>query len=673
MSMKQLDVDKVHEAIDITIQALHEKENQMRDVEVALNNFINLEDAFRGQGGQAIRNFYATCHIPFIQFFRLFMHDYEHTLQQIKQSLDIVEPASGGFIDQAFIENDVQDGLDRVSKTTMALTDSVNDTLRSIQDIISIPLIDDSDVQQAIHVAKREANTTVDKVLQFDHMGTASLQYIKESLRTLSKYVMEMHGAMDSGHLSVKGFSADQLQHLPTHGTLTEVLENRASQVTELTGSYPKQRLNVLDRTSLDALARIRKIRKMQEHREKIEKIYTDVTKNGPGALQKGKQYLKDFGMISSRILLSNATIKKESWWDKTVSNTSYAVNKSLESFGILYDDFRYGLKERNEKKFDSVYDFANYISVGAWGGYNDTVLYWQEQALEDPSLYNISNFVTIGAVDTFKNAANPDEPFSPEHWSSFLGVAAMTGGGAAGSTVGRTVGTSAGGAGVTGGTAGGGAGATGGAIVSNSARVVSTTAAKNGTRSGIMTQIKSNAGQAFNHVKSEGNALASQVKDVLDSNSPQFSTNYGGISSDITSPIVRSHIDGDGKGSGTGNKGKNISHPVLDNTRSGSALKNPDGQHGFNDIIDNYTLQAKEFDIVGGDGVKRQLYQIEGGMKYYDFKDIYNTNLKINERITSVKDQTGVFEWIVDPTNGVTHRRFIPNGQITGSPNQRP
>ncbi|WP_078579613.1 T7SS effector LXG polymorphic toxin [Salipaludibacillus agaradhaerens] len=336
MSMKQLDVDKVHEAIDITIQALHEKENQMRDVEVALNNFINLEDAFRGQGGQAIRNFYATCHIPFIQFFRLFMHDYEHTLQQIKQSLDIVEPASGGFIDQAFIENDVQDGLDRVSKTTMSLTDSVNDTLRSIQDIISIPLIDDSDVQQAIHVAKREANATVDKVLQFDHMGTASLQYIKESLRTLSKYVMEMHGAMDSGHLSVKGFSVDQLQHLPTHGTLTEVLENRASQVAELTGSYPKQRLNVLDRTSLNALARIRKIRKMQEHREKFEKIYTDVTKNGPGALQKGKQYLKDFGMISSRILLSNATIKKESWLDKTALDTYNGFKATFETVGNL-------------------------------------------------------------------------------------------------------------------------------------------------------------------------------------------------------------------------------------------------------------------------------------------------------------------------------------------------
>ncbi len=126
-------------------------------------------------------------------------------------------------------------------------------------------------------------------------------------------------------------------------------------------------------------------------------------------------------------------------------------------------------------------------------------------------------------------------------------------------------------------------------------------------------------------------------------------------------------------KVSGSKEAGKKISHPVLDNTRSGSALKDPDGQHGFNDIIDNYTPHAKEFEIIGGDGASRNLYQIEGGMKYYDYKDSYNKNLRINERISTVKDQNGIFEWIVDPNTGVTHRRFIPNGQITGTPNQRP
>ncbi|MBU8773148.1 hypothetical protein [Cytobacillus oceanisediminis] len=133
-----------------------------------------------------------------------------------------------------------------------------------------------------------------------------------------------------------------------------------------------------------------------------------------------------------------------------------------------------------------------------------------------------------------------------------------------------------------------------------------------------------------------------------------------------------KGHVVLPGKKAGR-NRGEVISHPVLDNIRTGSALKEPDGQHGFNDIIDNYTPKAKEFEIVGGDGVRRNLYQIEGGMKYYDIKDVYNKRLRINERITTVKDQNGIFEWIVDPTKGVTHRRFIPNGQITGSPNQRP
>jgi hypothetical protein len=51
-------------------------------------------------------------------------------------------------------------------------------------------------------------------------------------------------------------------------------------------------------------------------------------------------------------------------------------------------------------------------------------------------------------------------------------------------------------------------------------------------------------------------------------------------------------------KGSG---KGIDINNPVLDNVRTGSALK-IDAQHAFNDIIDNYASSAQKFDLVGGD-----------------------------------------------------------------------
>ncbi|SMC29506.1 hypothetical protein SAMN02745134_03928 [Clostridium acidisoli DSM 12555] len=121
------------------------------------------------------------------------------------------------------------------------------------------------------------------------------------------------------------------------------------------------------------------------------------------------------------------------------------------------------------------------------------------------------------------------------------------------------------------------------------------------------------------------------------------------------------------------GSKAETISHPVLDNTRTGSALKPYDGQHGFNDIIDNYAKDAQKFDLVGGDDVQRELYQIKGGQKSYEYKRIYDKTQGFDKLERVTVDQEGIFEWIVDPTEGVTHRRFIPGGEITGKPNQVP
>jgi RHS repeat-associated protein len=72
------------------------------------------------------------------------------------------------------------------------------------------------------------------------------------------------------------------------------------------------------------------------------------------------------------------------------------------------------------------------------------------------------------------------------------------------------------------------------------------------------------------------------------------------------------------------------------------------DFEHYFSNIVDNYASYATKFPLKGGDGVFRDLYQIQG----------------------SLKGRDGIFEWIVDGTN-VTHRRFITNGQLNGIPNQ--
>jgi hypothetical protein len=60
------------------------------------------------------------------------------------------------------------------------------------------------------------------------------------------------------------------------------------------------------------------------------------------------------------------------------------------------------------------------------------------------------------------------------------------------------------------------------------------------------------------------------------------------------------------------------IENSVLDSVRIGSANKLPDGQHGFNDIIDNYAGEATRFDIPtkgpGGSIIRTsELRQIQG------------------------------------------------------------
>ncbi|MCQ8105009.1 DUF6531 domain-containing protein [Methylomonas sp. SURF-2] len=96
------------------------------------------------------------------------------------------------------------------------------------------------------------------------------------------------------------------------------------------------------------------------------------------------------------------------------------------------------------------------------------------------------------------------------------------------------------------------------------------------------------------------------------------------------------------------------IENAVLGRMRTGSATKT-DSLHSFPNMVDNFVGDATKFSIPtkgpGGLVIRQsELYQVEGGLN----------------------SKQGVFEWIVDQGQ-VTHRRFIPNGQVTGFPNQIP
>ncbi|MCC5804382.1 ribonuclease YeeF family protein [Rossellomorea vietnamensis] len=107
-------------------------------------------------------------------------------------------------------------------------------------------------------------------------------------------------------------------------------------------------------------------------------------------------------------------------------------ITESLNSFKEIGQDLWAGLEKRNEEKFDSVYDFGNYITAGGLDlgkGFMSGLNERAEVATESGS--DFINYLTMGGMDLFNGAVNPEDAYSKEHWMNSFGLAALLVGGA--------------------------------------------------------------------------------------------------------------------------------------------------------------------------------------------------------------------------------------------------
>ncbi|WP_374055793.1 T7SS effector LXG polymorphic toxin [Rossellomorea sp. FM04394] len=107
-------------------------------------------------------------------------------------------------------------------------------------------------------------------------------------------------------------------------------------------------------------------------------------------------------------------------------------ITESLNSFKEIGQDLWAGMEKRNEDKFDSVYDFGNYITAGGLDvgkGFASGLKERAEVATDSGS--DFINYLTMGGMDLFNGAVNPDDSYSKEHWLNSFGLAALLVGGA--------------------------------------------------------------------------------------------------------------------------------------------------------------------------------------------------------------------------------------------------
>jgi LXG domain of WXG superfamily/A nuclease of the HNH/ENDO VII superfamily with conserved LHH len=201
--MKILDVDGFQNGMKEIEETLSSQKDQVQQIERAVQDVVNLDDAFKGEGGNAIRDFYRSHHLPMLEQYQDFLSDYQSVIREMKEALDHVEPSPDGFMRQSFLDNEVEEGLHRARQITVELTGEANATIRSVSDIVSVPRIQDWSFLQQVTHAQEEKERSLQKLHEFDHTQTASLSSLEEQVHSMTQQIARLETVFQKGKLGI--------------------------------------------------------------------------------------------------------------------------------------------------------------------------------------------------------------------------------------------------------------------------------------------------------------------------------------------------------------------------------------------------------------------------------------------------------------------------------------
>ncbi|UXO87005.1 MULTISPECIES: T7SS effector LXG polymorphic toxin [Bacillus] len=187
--MKTLDVFELKNGIDQTLNKLKQQSHNVKSLEKQINQIISLDGALKGEAGQAIKDFYTECHIPFLQFFQIVIEEYSGALKKTKQALHAFESNPNGFISQSFIEHELDQGLKKAERTISDIVSDVNQALSRVSHIVHLPHVDESTFQQSYQKAWLETSKTIGLLHAFDREQTSAINETKSSLHTMKQYI----------------------------------------------------------------------------------------------------------------------------------------------------------------------------------------------------------------------------------------------------------------------------------------------------------------------------------------------------------------------------------------------------------------------------------------------------------------------------------------------------
>jgi toxin YxiD len=227
--MKVLKVSEVlHETNQLIRQKSREKE-QILAVRDAVNKIIRLDDALEGKGGEAIKEHFATLHIPAILLLHQFLYQY---LEKLKNIITIIEhfETNNGFIREEFIETEVKTSINKLENFTEETVKNINQYFLDVVDLVGGIPVQTHLFHQQIASAKSHAKTTVHELAKLDEDISSELTTMQEQLTQIRSFTQKLHEWTKGGVF----LSKEQIKEIENFITETDTFKEMIDDAIEL-------------------------------------------------------------------------------------------------------------------------------------------------------------------------------------------------------------------------------------------------------------------------------------------------------------------------------------------------------------------------------------------------------------------------------------------------------
>jgi len=222
--MKVLEVSKVYEGINHTVNQIDTVQDQIEAIRKSMGDLTALHDDLKGEGGEALRAFFEECHQPILIFMHQSLVDYVNTLNDIQNAVESFESNDSGYVSQNYLENDVDNAFDNVEKKTIELTDEANLVIEGIQDIVTVQKLDESEVVHHVQRGKKKAQDVVDSLQAMDEYQSEALESDLENLNHMINYVTAIETKLKNGDMSVTEFNFESLKEIDAYQSIMEAI-----------------------------------------------------------------------------------------------------------------------------------------------------------------------------------------------------------------------------------------------------------------------------------------------------------------------------------------------------------------------------------------------------------------------------------------------------------------